>query len=57
MKKKYGRGGIATPPPESRGTLGHPSRASPAKGKAVFRRYVESVLEILQMDEEPGGGG
>ena len=56
MKKKYGRGGIATPPPESRGTLGHPSRASLAKGKAVFQRYVATVLETLRTDEEAGGG-
>jgi creatinine amidohydrolase len=49
--RRYAQGRVATPPPGSRGTLGFPSRASAEKGEAVFRRYVESLKEILS--EEP----
>ena len=49
--RRYAQGRVATPPPGSRGTLGFPSRASAEKGEAVFKRYVESLKEILS--EEP----
>ena len=45
--RRYAQGRVATPPPGSRGILGLPSRASPEKGRAVFYRYVESLVEIL----------
>jgi creatinine amidohydrolase len=45
--RKYAQGGVATPPPGSRGTLGHPSRATAGKGEAVFQRYVDALGEIL----------
>lgn len=45
--RRYAQGRVATPPPGSRGTLGFPSRASSQKGEAVFNRYVESLVEIL----------
>ena len=45
--RKYARGGVATPPPGSRGTPGIPTRASAEKGGAVFLRYIRSVQEVL----------
>ena len=50
--RKYARGGVATPPPGSRGTLGIPTRASAEKGGAVFLRYIRSVQEVLT-DRKP----
>jgi creatinine amidohydrolase/Fe(II)-dependent formamide hydrolase-like protein len=45
--RKYARGGFATPPPGTRGTLGIPTRASAEKGGAVFLRYIRFVQEVL----------
>jgi len=45
--RKYARGRVPTPPPGSGGILGTPSRATSAKGKAVFNRYVSILREIL----------
>jgi hypothetical protein len=45
--RKYAQGGVATPPPGSRGRLGMPTRASAEKGGAVFLRYIRSVQEVL----------
>jgi creatinine amidohydrolase len=45
--RRYAGGGVPTPPPGSRGVLGFPSRASARKGEAVFRRYVETLEEVL----------
>jgi hypothetical protein len=45
--RRYAQGRVATPPPGSRGTLGYPSRATAAKGEAVFYRYVQELTEIL----------
>ena len=55
--ERYARGRVATPPPGSRGTLGHPSKASAEKGEAVFIRYVESLSEILRYEPSPGPAG
>ena len=55
--RRYAQGRVATPPPGSRGTLGFPSRASSEKGKAVFIRYVESLIEILTGEPSPSQGG
>ncbi len=55
--RRYARGGAPTPPPGSRGILGFPSRATAGKGEAVFRRYVEALLELLGVPEEPDAGG
>ena len=51
--RKYAQGRVATPPPGSRGTLGFPSRANAAKGKAVFRRYVGTLSEALLGEPHP----
>lgn len=49
--RRYTRGRAPTPPPESRGTLGRPSLASPEKGRAVFRRYVETLTAVISGDD------
>lgn len=45
--RKYIRGRVPTPPPETGGSVGRPSLASPEKGRAVFRRYVDAVRTVL----------
>ena len=45
--RRYTRGRVPTPPPESRGILGRPSLASPEKGRAVFERWVETLLSVI----------
>jgi creatinine amidohydrolase len=45
--RKYTRGRVPTPPQESRGLVGSPSRATAEKGRAVFRRYVETLADAL----------
>jgi len=51
--RKYARGRVPTPPPGSGGTLGVPSRASAAKGEAVFNRYISALQEILLPPPRP----
>jgi len=50
--RKYAQGRAATPPPGSRGILGFPSRATAGKGEALFLRYVQALVEVLE--GEPG---
>lgn len=47
LLRRYIRGRVPTPPPESRGVVGRPSRASAAKGAAVFRRWVDTLVSAL----------
>lgn len=49
--RKYARGRVPTPPPGSGGILGTPSRATAAKGEAVFTRYIKIVREILRRED------
>jgi creatinine amidohydrolase len=51
--RRYTRGRVPTPPTDSRGVFGYPSRASAEKGAAVFHRWV-ATLEAALM---PGSGG
>jgi creatinine amidohydrolase len=44
--RRYTRGRVPTPPPESRGTLGRPALASADKGRAVFQRYVDTLVTV-----------
>lgn len=44
---RYIRGRMPTPPPASQGVVGYPSRATAAKGEAVFRRYVRALVSAL----------
>ncbi len=45
--RRYTRRRVPTPPPESGGVLGYPSRASAEKGRAVYRRYVETLTAVV----------
>jgi creatinine amidohydrolase len=45
--RRYTRGGVPTPPPDSRGLVGRPSLATAEKGRAVFRRWVDTLVEAL----------
>lgn len=45
--RKYTRGRVPTPPPGSRGAVGHASWASAEKGRAVFTRYVGALQRFL----------
>lgn len=49
--RKYMRGRVPAPPTESRGIIGHPSRATAEKGEAIFRRYVETLGTALRKDD------
>jgi creatinine amidohydrolase/Fe(II)-dependent formamide hydrolase-like protein len=58
--RRYTRGRVPTPPPESRGILGRPSLASPDKGRSVFLRYVTTLVDVIgggrpEPSEAPGG--
>jgi creatinine amidohydrolase len=45
--RKYTRRRAPTPPMESGGTLGAPSRATAAKGAAIFERYVAALCATV----------
>lgn len=49
---RYRRGNHPTPLMESQGVIGFPSRATAAKGEAIFNRYVEALCDLLL----PGDG-
>jgi len=49
--RRYIRGRVPTPPQASRGTVGRPTLASAAKGAAVFGRWVDTLVAVIQ----PGG--
>lgn len=54
--RRYVRGRAPTPPPGSRGSLGRPSRATPEKGRRVFRRFVEILSrEVLAAEANVAG--
>lgn len=44
--RRYIRGRVPTPPSGSRGILGRPSLASAEKGRAVFQRYVDTLVSV-----------
>jgi creatinine amidohydrolase len=45
--RRYTRGRVPAPPPESGGVVGFPSRASAEKGEAIFGRWVEALVAAL----------
>lgn len=53
--RRYVRGRTPTPPPDSRGCVGRPSRATAEKGRRVFLRYVD-VLSRRVLGGEPNVG-
>jgi len=46
--RRYTRGRVPTPPNDTRGALGYPSRASAEKGAAVFDRWVATLEAALE---------
>lgn len=48
VRSSYRRGHPTTPPLSTRGVYGFPSRASKAKGQAIFRRYVQHLTAYLR---------
>ena len=46
--RRYTRGRVPAPPPESRGVVGRPTRGTPEKGAALFERYVQEIATALQ---------
>jgi creatinine amidohydrolase/Fe(II)-dependent formamide hydrolase-like protein len=46
--RKYTRGRVPAPPPESRGVVGSPKRGTGEKGAAVSERYVREIAAALQ---------
>jgi creatinine amidohydrolase len=46
--RRYTRGGVPTPPAESRGVVGFPTSATAEKGRRVFERMVEQVSAELE---------
>lgn len=47
LLRRYIRGRVPTPPQESRGVVGLPTRATAVKGEAVFRRWVDAVVGAM----------
>lgn len=52
--RRYTRGRVPTPPPESRGVVGTPTLGTADKGAAIFQRYVDVLSEALRKDARPG---
>ena len=45
--RKYTRGRVPAPPPESRGVVGRATRGTREKGEIVFERYVREIAATL----------
>lgn len=45
--RRYTRRRAPTPPKDAGGVLGAPSRATAAKGKAIFQRYVAALVDAV----------
>jgi creatinine amidohydrolase len=48
--RRYRRGLHPTPPSDGPGLVGFPSRADASKGEAIFRRYVDALVDLLRID-------
>ncbi len=53
--RRYTRRRMPTPPQEARGLVGRPSLASAEKGRAIFRRWVERLADVLEMPTRTTG--
>jgi creatinine amidohydrolase/Fe(II)-dependent formamide hydrolase-like protein len=51
--RRYVGGRPLTPPEASGGVIGHPSRASAARGAAILRSWLDDLVTML--DASPGG--
>lgn len=49
--RRYIRGRVPTPPPESRGVVGRPTAGSAEKGEAVFTRWVDALVATANPPE------
>lgn len=45
--RRYVRGRVPTPPPDSQGNTGRPSQATPQKGKRIYERYLDGVRRAV----------
>ena len=45
--RKYVRGRVPTPPPDSQGAVGRPSLASAEKGRLIYGRYLDGVRKAI----------
>lgn len=45
--RRYVRGRVPTPPPDSEGTVGRPSLASAEEGRRIYERYLEGVRRAV----------
>jgi creatinine amidohydrolase len=50
--RKYTRRRTPTPPRESRGVLGSPTRANPVKGARIFERWVDAISRAIGGDPD-----
>ena len=46
--RRYTRGRVPAPPPESRGVVGSPKLGTPEKGAAIFERYTQEIAAALE---------
>jgi creatinine amidohydrolase len=46
--RRYAADRSPTPPKDRRGVIGYPSRATAHTGEAVFRRWVETLVEAIR---------
>lgn len=53
--RKYTRRRAPTPPEESLGTLGSPSRGDATKGSRIFQRYVEALTTTIERSSSSPG--
>jgi creatinine amidohydrolase len=53
--RRYTRRRAPTPPKDSQGVLGAPSRASSDKGKAIFERLVSALCATIDRDDGDNG--
>ncbi|MEJ2205642.1 MAG: creatininase family protein [Gemmatimonadota bacterium] len=50
--RRYTRGRVPTPPTDTRGAIGYPSRATAEKGAAVFHRWVTTLEAALALEAD-----
>jgi creatinine amidohydrolase len=46
--RRYTRGRVPAPPPESRGVVGRPKLGTPEKRAAIFERYTQEIAAALE---------
>ena len=51
--RRYVRGRVPTPPPDSEGAMGRPSLATAERGRLIYRRYLEGVRRAVTCHDRP----